>query len=413
MTDPTLSMIETLPYDILETIIEEVAKDSGYKRINKETLSACSLTCRAFVHPCRTHLFSTIDFSQYRAGWKNHSPQLVLQNTSLAAHCRTLVFELGTPHETDDIAEALLQLKKICCFRFIDKSQRGWKAVSPRMQQALIHLFGLPSLTMVKLSLDGKARLPAILLSSCRNLVDLKIGDLDIASTSAGSLTELGPPPRLLSLSLLTSAHAMQSLLDINCSETVPIIDISHLKRLRVGSVRTEDDYKTLENILLLVRKLEWFYCRASSPATYRNLARMLDLKSLATLRSMHLCFYVSNEMQDPFFGLIEELEEMSYQKNTGLQELFLDVTVSVYAKFRLIDREWKKFDNVLGNPSTFPCLQSLTFKITLNQMRFAQCEERLKKFEDMKTRHLTRLSSRENREFRFEFLVEIDGDHC
>ncbi|KAF8158039.1 hypothetical protein B0H34DRAFT_797458 [Crassisporium funariophilum] len=203
----------------------------------------------------------------------------------------------------------------------------------------------------------------------------------------------------------------MQSLLDIRRSETVPIIDISHLRRL-TSTCTTEDDYKTLERILLLARKLEYFECEVFPPVTYHNLAQMLDLKSLTTLTTMCFAFVVEDEKQDPFSGLIEELEEMSHHKNNGLQELCLILTIEFDVKCRFIDREWKRLDDALGNRSAFPCLYSLTFIIIVKRhiRSRAQCEEDLKKFEDMKTRQLTQLSCRESREFRFEFSVEIDS---
>ncbi|KAF8156786.1 hypothetical protein B0H34DRAFT_473651 [Crassisporium funariophilum] len=406
MTHPQ-SMIETLPYDILQTIIQELAEESAKERKKKETLSACSLTCRAFVHPCRTHLFSTIDFSRYPTGRLDKPPHLVLQNTLLAAYCQTLVYELGPPHETDGMAEALLHLKNIRSFTLLGHRLRGWSALSPRTQQAFIHLFSLPSLTKIVIMFQHNEGLPAILLASCRNLVNLfLIGCINLTSTSC--LADLSPPPRLLSLHLRCLDPAMNSLLDIRRSETVPIIDISHLQRLTVESCFSDDGYKIVEKILLVARKLEWLDCQVSPRLAYHNLARMLDLKSLTTLRSLHLRFSVEDEMQDPFSGLIEELEEMSRHKNTGLQELLLHLTIEHDVKCRFIDREWKKLDDVLGNPSAFLCLYSLTFKITMMHFqKRAQCEEQQKKFEDMKTRHLTRLSSRD---FRFEFSVEIDS---
>ncbi|KAF8156811.1 hypothetical protein B0H34DRAFT_474063 [Crassisporium funariophilum] len=134
----------------------------------------------------------------------------------------------------------------------------------------------------------------------------------------------------------------------------------------------------------------------------------MLDLRSLTTLRSMRFRFWIENEEQDPFSGLIEELEEMSHHNNTGLQELLLDLTIDCETNCRLIAREWKKLDDILGDPSAFPCLRSLAFRVTLGVIYElnAQCEEHLEKFKEMTTRQLTRLSGRENREFHFEYSI-------
>ncbi|KAF8156824.1 hypothetical protein B0H34DRAFT_798192 [Crassisporium funariophilum] len=408
MSPPTQSMIEMLPYDILETIIQKLAEDSEDKRINNKALSVASLTCRAFLHHCRTHLFSSIKTIKrrfYIPERNDYDPHALIQNPSLAAYCQTLVLHLDPRLETGDMAEALLQLKKIHSFDLCGHSSRGWNTFSPRMQQAFIHLFGLPSLTKVVISLAGMPGLPVILLSSCRNLVDLSLTDPSTALTSASWFADLGPPPRLISLKLWGLGPAMTSLLDIRRSETVPIIDISHIRSLLVDF--DEDGHKTLERILLLARRLESLNCEVFPPATFSNLARMLDLGSLTTLRSMRLIFWVLNEMQDPFSGLIEELEEMSQQKNTGLQELVLELNVGCDAKCRFIDQEWKKLDDVLGNPSAFPCLFSLTFHITvLRNLEELEAEEQVKKFEEMRMTQLTRLSSRENREFHFEFLV-------
>ncbi|KAF8156843.1 hypothetical protein B0H34DRAFT_475261 [Crassisporium funariophilum] len=257
---PVQSTIEKLPYDILETIIQELAEESGEESREKETLSACSLTCRAFVHPCRTHLFSSLDFNM-PPRW--HSPHLILQNPSLAAHCRTLVFKLGPSQESEDIIAGLLQLNRIRSLTLDGRSRHGWNALSPGMQQALIHLFGLPSLTKVTIDLDGitgDGFLPALLLSSCRNLVDLYLNGFLSPFTSASFLANLGPPPRPLSLSTRNLDRVLKSLLGIRPSETVPIIDLSHVRRLDV-ECDTDGDYKILESILLVARKLEFFDC--------------------------------------------------------------------------------------------------------------------------------------------------------
>ncbi|KAF8156835.1 hypothetical protein B0H34DRAFT_474909 [Crassisporium funariophilum] len=403
----TQSMIEILPYDILETIIQKLAEDSEDKRINNAALSVASLTCQAFLHHCRTHLFSSIDTYRYLGKPQGNVPHALVQNPSLAAHCQTLVLHLDPHHETGDMAEALLQLKKIRSFTLCGHPSRGWNTFSPRMQQAFIHLFGLPSLTEVRIVCEGMPGLPAFLLSSCRNLVDLSLINPYTALTSASCPADLGPPPRLLSLHLQGLYPAMTSLLDIRRSETVPIIDISHIRSLSVY-FEAEDGHKALERILLLARKLESFHCYVFPPATFRNLARMLDLRSLTTLRSMHLRFLIVDEMQDLFAGLIEELEEMRHHKNTGLQELLLDLTIERDTGCRFIDREWKKLDDIIGNPSAFPSLYSFTFNITVLFFNlYAHAEERVKRFKEMKMTQLTRLSSRENREFHFEFSVE------
>ncbi|KAF8151809.1 hypothetical protein B0H34DRAFT_823433 [Crassisporium funariophilum] len=161
-----------------------------------------------------------------------------------------------------------------------------------------------------------------------------------------------------------------------------------------------------------MTRKLEWLGFKVLAPVTYHNLARMLDLQSFPTLRSMYFSLTVFEERgrQNHFCGLITELEELSHQNNTGIKELFLDLRNKWDTTYRIIDREWKKLDDVLGNPSAFPCLYLFTFKITLEtKFEHAQGGEQLKEFKQVKSKHLTRLSSRENQHFRFDFLVETE----
>ncbi|KAF8154802.1 hypothetical protein B0H34DRAFT_717927 [Crassisporium funariophilum] len=407
-----------LPYDVIETIIQDLAEENGRKR--KEALSACALTCRAFLHPSRTHLFSSINFKCDRRQGQDHYPNLILQNPSLAAHCRTLVFELATRNETDDIAGALLQVKNMRSFTLYGYSAwfRQWKEpspLSPGMKQALIHLFGLPSLTKVAMHLGGPfgdvGLPPAILLSYCRNLVDLQLDGIHptftfATFTSASCLADVGPPPRLLSLHISKIFQFMDMLLDIRRSDGLPIVDLSRLQRLIVDC-RAGDEIERLKRILSVTRRLESLDCQVRAYATFHNLAQMLDLKSLTTLKSMQLRFWVEHEKPDHFPGLIEELEEMSHQKNTGLQELLLDLQIYyIHSEFRF-GIEWKKLDDVLGNPSAFPCLHSFTVKITLHTLKGhvqydPQCQEQ--RFKEMKTRQLTRLSSREHLEFNFGF---------
>ncbi|KAF8156819.1 hypothetical protein B0H34DRAFT_808201 [Crassisporium funariophilum] len=385
-------MVETLHSDILEIIIQQLAEDIGDdKRINKEGLSACSLTCRAFLHLCRAHLFSEIVFARFGAGIGDNSHAL-LQNPSLAAHCQSLVLHLDPRLETGDMAEVLLQLKRLRSFTLCGHPLHGWNTFGPRMQ-------GIPRN-------DG---LPANLLSSCRNLEYLYLDSFGTIFTSASCLADLGPPPRLLFLSVRSLDPTVTSLLDIKRSETVPIIDISHLRRLNVKQCDTNKDCKILEKIILVVRKLECLDFGVSPPATFRNLARMLDFKSLTTLRSMQLRCSVEDEMQDLFSGLIEELEEMIRQNNTCLETLVLHLTIGFRAKSRFNDREWKRLDDVLGNPSAFPSLHSLYLKIDVRRdINGARRKDQQGKFFGMKTRQLTQLSSRQSRKFNFKFAVRI-----
>ncbi|KAF8152228.1 hypothetical protein B0H34DRAFT_110057 [Crassisporium funariophilum] len=400
-------MIESLPYNILEIIIQELelAGESGRKAV-----LACSSTCRAFVHPCRAHLFSRIDLY-----WANRWAQdigqfadLLLQDPSLADHVRWLDCGL---EGTDDMVRVLLQLKNICSLT-LHGSSHGRKASSPGMQQALIHLFGLPSLTFIKLSarLPGEG-LPADLLSSCGNLVDLRLNSNN-PFTSASCRTILGTPPRLLSLHTEKSTVALKSLLDIKRSDALPIVDLSHLQTLVIGCI-THEDFNLMEKILSVTRKLVKLECHVLPDVTHHKLARMLDIKSLPTLRSISITLDFLGDIEDPFSGLIEELEEMGYERNNCLQELSLLVRVWPWSVFSFVDRDWKKLDNILGDPSAFQCLKIFTFKFilkTFSEEQFqSDAKEQLKKFEDMKTRQLTRLSSQERPERDFNFSVELD----
>src|SRR4051794_15349999 len=84
-----------LPQDILEKIVEDVSK-------NTDVLASLSLTCQAFVDPCRRHLFRLlrISTSTKAVGYQRLSDLLGLieKNPRLTHHFRLLSLAVG-PHD--------------------------------------------------------------------------------------------------------------------------------------------------------------------------------------------------------------------------------------------------------------------------------------------------------------------------
>lgn len=235
-----------LPYDILTRIIDQLASQGNY-----EDLRSCSQTCQMLVHPCRVHLFSTVIVTDnaYRfADLLKRNPTIANYIQNLTYHYRRVLSE--------DVALLLSNVKTL-----VLRAQGAceWALLSPHSQHALIHLFSSPSLTC--LHIDRFEGLPAILLSICSNLKQLKISSCHSFSPEACS-TVAGAPPKLLSFHVTNhkNYNAIEELCTIRRPDSLPILNLSGLRSL-VVDIKTIKDEIVLGDTLRLIDNLRTLKC--------------------------------------------------------------------------------------------------------------------------------------------------------
>ena len=235
-----------IPYDIFIPVLEELASQRCY-----EALRACSQTCLMLLHPCRVHLFSTINID-------NNAHQfaaLLAANSTIPNYIRNLTYQPSILSE--DIANALLLLNNIRTFRCDFHYPWGWDSLPPHIQHALIHIFSSPSIT--RISISQSSHFPAILLSSCSNLKHLVIRPkASFTSEMCNTILEPHEPPKLLTLDI--SRATMPTIEEWHPAaktraDGLPLLDLSGLQSL---AFRMEGMRKIfLEKILGACHKLE------------------------------------------------------------------------------------------------------------------------------------------------------------
>ena len=242
-----------IPYDIFILVIEELALQRCY-----DGLRACSRTCRILLHPCRVHLFSTIDIDSNA----HKFAALLAGNSTIPNYVQHLTYQPTNLNE--DIANALFLLNNIQTFVFSHCDlyyPRGWDSLTPHIQRALIHIFSSPSIT--RISISQSSHFPAILLSSCSNLKHLVIRHATSFRSDMccdNTILNTHGPPKLLSLDISRATMPMvetQEWYPINKTrpDGFPLLDLSGLQTL---AFRMEGMQRVfLEKILGACLKLE------------------------------------------------------------------------------------------------------------------------------------------------------------
>ena len=121
----------------------------------------CSRTCRMFVHPCYTHLFSR-NAPQFAA--------LLHQNPKIQRYVPDLSYYSDDTSEA--IPNAFLMLDSVETL-FIEGDD--WSSLPPHIQRALVHLCNSPSVANIWIGCGCFINLPSILLPGCSNLKHLHL----------------------------------------------------------------------------------------------------------------------------------------------------------------------------------------------------------------------------------------------
>ena len=272
--------VQTLPYDILATIADQLALDCEVpeKQAGSITaLRALSQTCKLMVPVCRRQLFSSIllrgnDITRYQNLMK-----LFQEKCEIASYVKELRYCLTsrTRQYEDGILEALLRYSKLSGrssalrrISFTASSHTGieWSMQTRSLKRLLITLIQLPTIT--DLHLGGIQDFPVNELLLCRSLRHLKLYkildfslDVDIPIPADCR----SPTPLSLDVSM-TSYSGLAIVMDpeLGPNSVGPIVDFSLLQEV-IFTVYDPPGVVQICELLKMAWKLERLSIRGKS----------------------------------------------------------------------------------------------------------------------------------------------------
>jgi hypothetical protein len=248
--------METLPLDILLYIIDLLADNADIK-----SLRILSQACKSMAPLCRKHLFSSIRlFSDLDS--KRFS-DLLSKNPDIARYVRSLNYAVyyipisGQSHWQElnilDMLKERSSLKSIELWSF----RLDWNNLTESTRSSLVSLIQLPTVTL--LNIHSFKGFPATALSVCSNLIDLRLGELNLAPPEVNQVISRSKIPTPVSLYIKTYTYGLAALLNSASLHTGgPIVDFSRLQRAEFD-VRYRVDLDQINELIKVTTRLESF----------------------------------------------------------------------------------------------------------------------------------------------------------
>ena len=248
-------MEPTLPLDVLLHIIDLLAATAVYPTTTVRSLQILSQTCKFMVPLCRKHLFSflhlTNDSSLKRFG------DLLSKNPDIARYLRTLSYRVENPISEHEL-NILDVLKERSSLRWIVLSSPSmdWNSFPESMRSSLVSLFHLPTVTYLHIgSFKG---FPATTLSSCSNLTDLGLGELDLVHPEINQVISRSKILTPVSLSMKIKTPGIADFLtSASLHGGGPIVDFSRLQNAWF-EVEFRGDIKQVYKLIIAATRLEF-----------------------------------------------------------------------------------------------------------------------------------------------------------
>ena len=246
-------MHPTLPLDILLYIIDLLAVGDHEDIKSLQTLSQ---TCKSMVPLCRKHLFSFLVLGSELSLIERFS-DLLSKNPDIARYVKNLVYGVYS-HIINHRLNTLDILKERSSLQSIAVSSLGllhWNDFPESIRSSLVSLIELPTVT--HLYINGFKGFPATVLSSCRNLIELGLGDLEIASPEIDHVISRSKIPTPVSLYIGTDTFGLAAILNSSSLHPGgPILDISHLQEAHF-IVKSRDDIGQTNELIKASKLLE------------------------------------------------------------------------------------------------------------------------------------------------------------
>ena len=378
-------IMETLPLDILLYIIDLLA---GEDDVDVKSLRILSQTCKSMVPLCRKHLFSSLRLCREFELNSERFSDLLLKNPDIARYVRSLNYDVYLLPISDHELNILETLKERSSLQSIELSSGlrwfHWNILTESVRSSLVSLIQLPTVTFLNIhTFDG---FPATALSGCDNLIDLKLGEINLAPPEVNQVISRNKIPAPVSLYIDKDTYGLAALLNsASLHAGDPIIDFSRLQKAEF-EVESRDDLNQVSELIKATTRLEYFCLDTDTRGewtgivTYQKVLtddillvlQPLQLAGLGaslaisntcrTLKFLDLYIVVVGDDYDPLCGLDRELKFIA--GNNILEELKLYVVVQDDLPCRTESKDWSAFDSVLTESGAFPMLHRVLVEI-------------------------------------------------
>ena len=234
-----------LPLEVLERIIDHVAKYDCNPYAKTYSIKACALTCHSFLPLCRKHIFASVILNaRLASGYRicptsddlNHllsnSPHLAVYIRKLDYHFNENEFVTRRVLWLLPMFKSLVRLQKLSIS--YSPSVRGMKLdwMSSSGRKILLPLLHCPTLTSISLSTIQNFALAD--LAGCVNLKKMKIQSLECSNGVGKFMEPLPATPAMLERLTINegSTRLVQQLCDARRPDGKPIIDLCSLKEI-------------------------------------------------------------------------------------------------------------------------------------------------------------------------------------
>ncbi|KAF8149925.1 hypothetical protein B0H34DRAFT_731755 [Crassisporium funariophilum] len=333
-----------LPIEVIGVIIDALGDER-----DMNALKACCLTCRAFVHLSRKHLFSTLDINTtfpYRT-W-NFGQLLSISDPGVLDCILKFEFQITRCElEYPSLPTFLLRITKLesLFLSALNDETKDWSKLHKALQEALLHLMHLPTLTHFRLRWFKNFPVSAIV--SCNNLISLNVGDVVLVEMD--HLPTRSKPHMIQEYTMeRLASSATHALLDTKLANGNPGFDFTMLKKLD-ATCEGPHDVSAILRFLEVAKNIAVFklFAPAHVGLQFEHLARM-TAPCARTLKILDLRAKCAAEPSESILSLCKELEEMS---NRNVVEI---IRLQIHLQPRLeclTGDAWGMLDVVLNNP--------------------------------------------------------------
>lgn len=270
---PDMSQGLSIPFDILENIIDILAADDD---TNLTFLKPCALICRSLLHCSRKHIFRTIiiglptNLTDERPKLFSQMPsrlsRLMSRTPEIADYVRVLKIGVDTGEKyyakCRQLPSTLRRFKHVesltlsarSASRTISVKILDWTDVRPPMQNAILSIIQLRTLKTLIL---WKIIFPILQVKVGVNVRALHTADVDFFELDDdGSQAGPEPPNAVQPIQLHTYSMGYDCgaqstiLLEAKRSDGRPVFDFSHLRELHVECHSLPRDFDVMQNII-------------------------------------------------------------------------------------------------------------------------------------------------------------------
>ena len=164
-----------IPQELIDKIIDQLHAD-------RITLKACSIVSHSFLHPCRKHLFFSIDLSRVSSSQVHTLCNILKTQPGIGSLIRELYIYLGGDEMCDwimedsvlpNILEMTPHLQMISLNGRVHPSFIVWQFIPIRVQSAILIGLQSPNLTEVRINTVGV--FPSSIFSSLSHVRRLRL----------------------------------------------------------------------------------------------------------------------------------------------------------------------------------------------------------------------------------------------